>query len=304
MPSRGVTSIKDSLGRRQIDEKTVRQSMAALEKRLAADFAERTRLRKQFAKPIKGIRAPMLAAKDSAASAAAAQMRQLHKVALARKLNRMERVKVTPGLFPGYFGATLAPPYNYEWTWTAADGNPYVDSVTADRNSGALSIDLGTNLDDSSNVAGDAAVGIYLYPPTFGTLQIWSAPSFNYFWGTVCDLDSAHADAWIGLFVGSYDLAGRWTGAVVDQQITLWSDDSFVYGSRSNPGSNSGYGLFASIPVDRQHQYIIWVWCGGDVSADGFHILWGSGASDMLDVSVPSISWQLSPIYVVEGARG
>jgi hypothetical protein len=68
-----------------------------------------------------------------------------------------------------------------------------------------------------------------------------------------------------------------------------------------NQGSNSGYGLFASIPVDRQHQYIIWVWCGGDVSADGFSTFWGSGASDMLDVSVPSISWQLSPIYLVEG---
>jgi hypothetical protein len=96
------------------------------------------------------------------------------------------------------------------------------------------------------------------------------------------------------LYVGSYDLTGAPTGAVVDQQVTLWTDDSWFRGAGGHQGSNPGFGLYAPpIPVDQDHQYIIWVWCGGDISADGWGLLSGAGADDDFQVHVPYIGWYL-----------
>jgi hypothetical protein len=301
---RGI-SVKDLFGGRFISPETVKRSMMAVEKRLTADFVERTRLRRQFNTPLKKLRAPIAGAagKDSAGAAASREMARLHKLARGLKVRRPRAMRVSTGIFTGLTGATVAPPYDYQWTWGAVAGTANANSETADRRTGDISLDLNTNPDDSSSAAGRAAVGIYFYPPAGGILQIWSAPAFDYLWATICDLDSAHADAWIGLYVASYDLAGAFTGAVLDQRVTLWSDDSWLYGSRLNQGSNSGYGLYPPpIQVDRQHQYIIWVWCGGEVSADGWHFLYGSAAIDTLNAVVPSITWELRTVYQVEGA--
>ena len=296
-------SVTDLYGGRSISAETARRSMAALETRLRAEFKERTRLRKQFNEPLKKVRVTLLdtKTKNNAAAETARQMRALHKVASGRKLKRVRTVAVDTGIFTGMSGATVAPPFDYQWTWGAVDGKAQSNIETANRTTGTVALNLSTDRDNSSSVAGRAAVGIYFYPPRNGSLQIWSTPAFNYLWGTVCDLASAHADAWIGLYVGSYDLAGSFVGEVIDQRITLWTDDSWLYGSRLNTGSNSGYGIYAPpIPVDRQHQYIIWVWCGGEVSADGFHLFNGSGAVDQLNISVPSITWELNTQWVVE----
>jgi hypothetical protein len=198
-------------------------------------------------------------------------------------------------IFSGSIGATVTPPYDYQWTWSAVSGNPDENSETADHNSGDMSINIWADFNNSSAVSGRAAVGIYFYPPADnGTLQIWSSPSFNYDWGDWCAFDSASADGWIGFYVGSYDLTGAPTGAVVDQQVTLWSDSSWWSGVGEQSGSNSGWGLNPSpIQVDQDHQYIIWIWCGGDVSAAGWGTFSGSGAGDDLNLAVPSITWEL-----------
>jgi hypothetical protein len=157
-----------------------------------------------------------------------------------------------------------------------------------------MSINIWTDFNNGSAVSGRAAVGTYFYPPTSdSTLQIWSAPAISDDWGDWCSFDSASADGWIGLYVGSYDLAGGFTGAVIDQQITLWSDSSWWSGVGEQEGSNSGYGLYGSTHVDQDHQYLIWVWCGGDISAAGWGTFSGSGAGDDLNVAVPSITWEL-----------
>jgi hypothetical protein len=84
--------------------------------------------------------------------------------------------------------------------------------------------------------------------------------------------------------------------------VSLWSHDQW-FGSTTNSDFSSGYGLYPPpVHVDRQHQYIIWAWCGGEISADGWHALWGSGATDQFYVAVPSITWEFQPVWVVEAA--
>jgi hypothetical protein len=45
--------------------------------------------------------------------------------------------------------------------------------------------------------------------------------------------------------------------------------------------------------VDQDHQYAIWVWAGGDVSAAGWGTFSGSGAGDTMNTAVPFIRWEL-----------
>jgi hypothetical protein len=298
---RGI-SVKDLYGGRFMSPAAVQRSMAGLEKRLDAEFKAQKRLTKQFNEPIRKYR-KALAVKNQASGEATREMLRLHKLVRGLKVQRSRPAKVNTGILTGLNGATVAPPYDYQWTWGAVDGNAYDHAWSADRRNGRLFLELNTAPDDSSSLAGRAAVGIYFYPPTSGLLHVWSAPAFDYMWGTFCSFASAHADGWIGLYVGRYDLAGAFIGDVIDQRITLWSDDSWLYGSRGNPGSSSGYGLYPPpIQVDRQHQYIIWVWCGGKASAEGWHALYGSGALNTLNVGVPSISWELRATYEVEAA--
>jgi len=300
-------SVKELFGGRFINPDAVRRSMVGLEKRLDADFAARTRLRKQLAASPEIISAPFLGAshkEQGPAAAAVRELRRLHKVARGLKVQRQRIVKVNGGIFTGQIGATVAAPFDYQWTWSAVSGDdPGDNSVSADRASGDLSLILDTGVDDSSSSAARAAVGTYFYPPfSTGTLQVWSAPWFSYLWGTFCSFASAHADGWIGMYVGSYDLGGRFTGAVIDYRASLWSHDQW-FGSTTNSDFSSGYGLYPPpVQVDRQHQYIIWAWCGGEISADGWHALWGSGATDQFYVVVPSITWVFEPVWVVEAA--
>ena len=55
-------------------------------------------------------------------------------------------------------------------------------------------------------------------------------------------------------------------------------------------GSNSGYPLSASTPVDSDHYYVIWVQAAGEAGADGWSAAWGSESNSFLNLTVPSIS--------------
>lgn len=295
---RGV-SVKDLFGGRFISPEVAQKSMAPLEERLASRFKEQTRLRAQLAEQTKKTHGPLLdlLAKDKRAAEGASGLKGLQAHAQKNKPKRPQHQGHKPklGIYAGSIGATVGPPYDYRWTWSAVSGNPDENSENADNNSGDMSINIWTDFNNGSSISGRAAVGTYFYPPASnGSLQIWSWPAISDDWGDWCDFDSAHADGWIGLYVGSYDLTGAFTGAVVDQQINLWSDSSWWSGVGEQEGSNSGYGLYAPpIQVDQDHQYIIWVWCGGDVSASGWGTFSGSGAGDSLSVAVPWITWEL-----------
>jgi hypothetical protein len=295
-PDRGV-GVKSLYGGHFIRPEVAQRSMAVLGQRLTTEFKERAKLRAELAEQMRLYRSPLVEviSKDKRASEAISGLRRLYTAAHDRKRRAPHPTKAKERIFAGSIGATLVPPYDYQWTWTAVDGNPLTNTETADNLFGNMSFSIWTDLNNNSSISGRTAVGIYFYPPVAnGSLQIWSTPAFTDDWGTFCGEASASADAWIGLYVASSDLTGADTGAVVDQQVQLWSDSSWWSGTGYQQGSNSGFGLYAPpIQVDQDHQYAIWVWAGGDVSADGFGTFFGSGAGDDLSVAVPSITWEL-----------
>src|SRR5262249_9727625 len=178
-------------------------------------------------------------------------------------------------IFPGSIGATVAPPFNYQWTWNATSGGPSL-SVSANRNTGQMGFSIWNASRDASGTA-RAAVGILFRPITEnGILRLSAKPAFNYLWWTICALASAHSDAFIGLYVGRYNWSGGFDAAPVSQMISLWNDDSWWAGAGSHSGSNSGFPLIAQFNVDRSHFYALWVWCGGRATGAGWGVFFGS----------------------------
>jgi hypothetical protein len=296
-PQRG-TAVKDLFGGRSIPAETALASMRSVEERLTTEFRQRVHRKAQLAEQMRKYRTPLLEVIDQhrAAGEAVTGVRRLQEATRDRKLHQPYRAKAREGVSIGSIAATVVPPYDYQWTWSAVAGNPDENDETADRDNGDMALHIWTDFsDNSSSVSARTALGTYFYPPASnGTLQVWSSPSYTDDWGTYCVLDGAAADAWMGLYIESYDLAGAATGTVVDQQPLLWSDSSWWSGTGSEEGSNSGYGLYAPpIQVDQDHQYIIWVWMGGDISAQGWGTFSGSGAGDDLSAHVPSITWEL-----------
>jgi hypothetical protein len=295
-PDRGIAP-KDLYGGRFLSQKVALQPMRELEARLTAEFQERTARRAKLAAPMAKLRSPLVEAigSDRKAARAVEDLRNLAVAAGKRKPRQPHRATVDRKVFAGSIGATHVPPYDYQWTWSATSGSPSFNHEAASRATGDMAVNIDTDVGgNSSSVSGRAALGIYFYPPVAnGLLQIWSTPAYTEDWFDVCFLDSCHADGWIGLYVGSYDLTGAFTGAVVDQQVTLWSDSSWWSGGEGQ-GSNTGFGLYAPpIEVDQDHQYLIWVWIGADASGDGWHTFSGSAAGDDLNVHVPSITWRV-----------
>lgn len=206
-------------------------------------------------------------------------------IARAKKpLHKPARKKFEARTHLGSIDITFVPPFFWPWQWSAQTGSATAD-VSADANSGAMSFDAWTG-QDGKTASCAVAVGSFFQPiADVGIMDISAIPSFNYVWDSENVFDSSHSGAFIGLYVGQYTLGGDFVQAVVDQQISLWNS-----GGGSDEGSNSGYPLFASTPVDSDHFYEIWVWSGGDAEADGWSVFWGSAALSAANLVVPSIS--------------
>jgi hypothetical protein len=184
-------------------------------------------------------------------------------------------------------GLTETPPYDWPWTWKAANGSPPAPSVNADQKEGNISFDLWCG-DSGGAVAGAAAVGFYFQPAieNIGVMQFSASPALSWEWWTYNVFDSSHSDGWIGLYVGSYDMNGtQYTH--VDQRVNLWDESHSFLASPDGAGSNSGFPLTETQFINSDSFYEVWVWCGGSASADGSHTVWGSWAGSKMHVSVP-----------------
>jgi hypothetical protein len=296
MPRDNSYSVEDLFEGKIPSHKVALAGMADLERELDRTFKERASERARHEGVLAKLHAPMLEQMHGNEKVAAA-VRQLKaedsrrsKVSLVAP--RVARVE--PRIFTGSIGVTYAPPYNYNWTWTAFTGNASAHSAAANRNTGSMSFSLHTsNGGDSATSSGRAALGAFFRPITAnGILRIASTPSFSYNWWTICAFASAHSDGFIGLYVGRYTLGGGFDGAPVNQMTSLWNDDSWWSGA-SGSASSSGYGLSAQFNVDSSHYYQIWVWCGGYVSASGWHTFSGSGAGAYMNATVPSVHAEL-----------
>jgi hypothetical protein len=240
--------------------------------------------------------APRSGGEGQTGGKAAAGMQRLQKEARRSKIALPFRPPIPGRFWP--IGATVVPPYDTQTTWSVlADGSvtPLANAESADPNSGNMSIELWTSADDYSAVLAEAALGIFFFPPWPGSLQVTASLTYSYLWGLWVTFSEAFAEASIGLSVMSFDLTGRFTGIVADQSVTLWSKDDTFLASESHDGLNTVSLSAPPFHVDREHQYVIWVRCEGEVAALGWHTLYGSAAGDYLQVGVNSISWELQP---------
>jgi hypothetical protein len=293
-PRQREIPVEALVGGKIAPQRAALSGMRGLERQLGAEFKQRVAARDRLARAYKPLQDDLGGALGGGAVETARRLKALNAELLKRRLAAPPTLRDEGRIFAGSIGATVVPPFNYQWTWQAQNGNAR-NFPAATAKDGKVTVACDTSMNNPSSASCRAAVGIYFRPVvTNGILRISATPGFTFNWWTICSFASAHSDAFIGLYVGRYTLAGGFDGAPVSQMVSLWSDDSWWSGSWNNPGSNSGFPLSAQINVDSAHWYAIWVWMGANVSAAGWGG-WGSGsgASSSLIASVPSFTWEL-----------
>jgi hypothetical protein len=271
------------------------KGMAELEQELSKRHNERESKRAASGQQFELVFRPLLdlVGKDQRASQGLQGLSNLQQTARLPLTSPVARKASSRIFLPA--GATIAPPYDYQWTWDAVSGSLFREGVTADSASGQMHFVIDTNHDNSSAASTAAAVGSYFSPLVAqGMLHIYTTPNYSSAWALWCAFYEGQADGWIGLYVGEYDLNGNFVGAPVNFSFSLWTEDLF-FGDPSGGGVDS-LSLQATCPVDSDHFYVIWTWCGGTASGAGFnHFLSaGSAAYSEMYVNVPSITWELS----------
>ena len=147
-----------------------------------------------------------------------------------------------------------------------------------------------------------AAVGFYYSPPiSTGLLYVHAAPVIAYAWYMFAMFGHTTNNAFVGFFVQEFDPEGQPTATVVDEQDSLWTYPTGLYDAGVRAPSVS-----AMFPVDAQHRYIIWLWCGVAASGDGqelelvaggggtvppFYLWLTDEAIASVAVTVPYIGW-------------
>jgi len=276
-------------------EKMVLTGMKDLEYELNKVFKTEVETRRQLENNTQILRDSLtsFSGKDDKNAMAIKALKEMDRKESRMKLERPKFLKENQRIFTGSIAATVVPPFSYQWTWNAGSGGPDHLDVSANRVTGRMEFYAHTNPDHSSSGSVRTALGIYFRPVTSnGILRVSANPSINYRWWDYCALASAHTDGFIGLYIGRYNLSGGFDAAPVNQQRSIWNDSSWWSGGGGS-GSNSGFGLSAQLNVDNSHWYALWVWCGGNVSAEGWHTFSGSGAGASMSVAVPSITWEL-----------
>jgi len=291
--------VRGLLGHDPPPQKLVLRGMADLEKTLAQRFQELNEQRARLARangPLWDKLRGLLRKDPTWAASVRRKRRASRKSRLARRVSVPKALQQKERVFLGSLGGTRVAPFDYPWTWKAQSGSPPpgggVD-VSAFANSGWMFVGLDTGWKNASSLSGRAALGIFFQSPSecLSKFSFWANPQVGFIWEEECGLDSVHTDGFIGLFAASYDWAGNFTETLVDQMISLWSDDSW-WTSNSGSGDSSGFPLSANFLVDADHWYALWVWCGGHASGDGSDTFWSQALSG-LHVHVPSISWQV-----------
>lgn len=143
-------------------------------------------------------------------------------------------------------------------------------------------------------IAGDAsggaeervALGVSFGPDHNGLLSISALPTLTYDWEDVTVFSSASTFGWIGLFVSSLDSNNN-VATLVDMRQVLWDDAIQFFGNNAGSKSDLLFPLSAQVPVDTQHVFFIWVWCGTTSSSLGPPV---ADADGHLSVRVPFIT--------------
>lgn len=220
----------------------------------------------------------------------------------ARQRSRLElpaRQSPRERIFTGSLGATRVPPFWWASSWQSISGEGLGGGSGSDAgilhvyaNEDQAAGDYGY-LGGPNSVSARAWVGTFFQPPTSeGLLTVSANPLVVFDYGDTCFMDGCSTFGWIGLFVQEYDRHGVPSGAPVQQQNYLWSDASWWSGIGDNSGGTV-VPLSTVIPVDDEHSYGLFVWCGVTGNQVGFGDYYYSLGWGEMNVIVPWITWHL-----------
>jgi hypothetical protein len=272
------------IGRKPSD-KHIEKSKARLRAMFQRRFEERVRMERHASSDATYELLRRLG-KEDPALAAAVKTARARSAALAKKrLHQPKVAKVRPRIHQGSVAITFVPPFTWATTWNAATGKSAFATPTADANAGTMGFQIFTG---DNGKTGDAlvAVGSYFQPSTDnGIMDVAANPAFNYYWGCDNILDHSQSGAYVGIYIAECTPDGDYVRDAVDQRIFLWNVDS-----GHDQGSNSGFPLSVTTPVDSNHLYEFWVLAGGGARGDGWGTFGGSSASCNANFTVPSIT--------------
>lgn len=139
----------------------VNRGMKTIERQLQKEFREEVKAETELNKRMSKIQSRLLTGleKDLAVRREIQNLKQMHVREGKRKLTLPPLVREVETIFTGSIGASIVPPYNYQWTWNATSGSPTVE-VAANRNTGTTNFGLWTNPSNSSSAHARSAVGI------------------------------------------------------------------------------------------------------------------------------------------------
>jgi hypothetical protein len=123
-----------------------------------------------------------------------------------------------------------------------------------------------------------------------GTLDIWATPVATYTWKDWAVWSAANTFGTVDLFVVSFDLSGAPADGGIDQIVWLWQDIC-TFSEGDGSGTDLPAPLYGRVPVDNQHQYVIWVRCETDAGSQGTGFIRTSGARGQLAATIPCITW-------------
>ena len=283
--SRELRELRRSLrGKPVPSNAATRRTMRRLERTLQREFRAEQARRARRARLLSRLHAPFveLVSRDPRAAEAARMLGTLQPP-LTRRPRPPAWGPVTPQLLSGSYVWIEAPPYDFEWRWVGASGQPFV-RVDEDKTNGTMAIQLRAGT-EGGNADGRAALGIYFRPFSDGLLQFRALAVHDLRWQVLSFGElSGHTDGWIGLIVVTDDGA-----TPIKQRISLWSQDlDSLFGDNASDTGNASLALHSELPVVAGTSYTLWVWCGARVSGSGRKSpISGSGALAELFVTIP-----------------
>jgi hypothetical protein len=221
-----------------------------------------------------------------------------------KKLAKQKLVapKVPPdlgGILPGHIGATVPPPFDYAYTIPVADsGNPSLVG-SANKATGQLSSNAVTDFTAPNRGYVYSEMGIYLQP-MFGpaTLRVSASPAISIEWWTnslnAADTVISTGNSALGIWA-QQGLVGPANSAVANS-LTDW-DEECTGQILFDFGSNPHEPLSTELQVDPSFTCILFFATQTLVQGVGWP---GSLAGSVISVALPSITFELDQISVVE----
>ncbi|HLK50317.1 MAG TPA: hypothetical protein VKT49_19375 [Bryobacteraceae bacterium] len=281
----------------KVPQAFLQRRIADARRTLEGRFHHKDAITRQYAKYWGQIQKPTKPVERSPRAAQAIEgLLALHKKLARKRLAAPPVLGEIGGIFPGRFGATVTPPFDYAFTIPfLSSGNPALTG-SANKNTGQLTGSAITDSQAPSAGSMYTEMGIYLHP-MFGPaiLTVSAHPAFSIEWWT----NSLSTDATVVSFgqagLGIYAQTGEigpTNGAF--SPFDSW-DEEITQQLLFDFGSNPHIPVSVQLPVDPSFNCALFISTVNHVQGVGWP---GSLAGSMLSVTLPSITFELDAILV------